>query len=207
MGSIVKPGKSQLYSSLIRLYPQAFQKQYSTTMQQTFADMLAAEETELGRLSVWARALVDLPLSAVKEHVTNGEDFHMNRNTKFVLTGSLIAIIIVGLASFWEGSLHAKTSMGIERVTAAQLADAMQQDDFYSTYGNAAVLFSAKVASVKTNGNASLVTFNTGRTYAVVCQFPKAVTYTSGQTISIAAPAGSAERQTHGVLLHNCLQN
>ncbi|MFI5271215.1 MAG: hypothetical protein ACHQT9_04180 [Candidatus Saccharimonadales bacterium] len=176
-------------------------------MQQTFADMLEAEKTRFGRLLIWSRTLTDLPLSAAKEHITNGKEILMNRNTKLIIAGALIAIVIVGLASFWKGILQARNNIGIERVTTSQLADAMQRDDFYSTYGNDAVLFSGKVASVKTQNNASLVTFDTGRPYNVVCQFPKAVSFTNGRIISVAAPTGSAERLAHGVLLHNCLQN
>ncbi len=207
MGPIVKSRGIRVYGSLLRFYPESFQKQYSATMEQTFTDMLMAEQTSLGRTLVWARALADLPQSAIKEHITNGRSFTMNRNTKFLLEGALITVGVVGLASFWEGNLHSRANVGIERVTAVQLADAMQQDNFYSTYGDTVVLFSGKVASVKTQGNASLVIFNTGRPYNIVCQFPKAVSYTNGQTISLVAPAGSAERQPRGVLFHNCLAN
>ena len=176
-------------------------------MKQTFTDMLAAEKTSFGRALVWIRALVDLPLSATRERLTNGKDFTMNRNTKLIILGALIAVVFVGLASFWEGNLKAKSTIVVEHVTPAQLADAMQQDSFYSTYGDSAVLFSGSVTNVKVKGDASLVTFKTGRPYNVVCQFPRAVLYTSGQNISVAAPAGSAERQTQGVLLHDCIAN
>lgn len=131
----------------------------------------------------------------------------MNRTAKWILAGACVALVMVGAASFWEGNLRARNSLGVEKVTAAQLADAMQQDRFYSTYGDTAVLFSAKVASVTTQGDTSLVTFSTGRPYALVCQFPKAVALRPGQTLSVAAPAGRAERQKQGVLLHNCLEN
>ena len=207
MGSIVNNKGVRVYGSLIRLYPLSFQKQYSTTMQQTFTDMLTAEKSGFGRGLVWARTLVDLPLSATKEHVTNGKDFTMNRNTKFIIVGAVITVVLVGLASFWEGNLKARGTIVVERVTTVQLANAMQQDSFYSTYGDSAVLFSGDVTDVKVNGNTSLVTFKTGRPYNVVCQFPSAVSYTSGQNISVAAPAGSAERQAHGVLLHDCIAN
>lgn len=207
MGSTVKSRQLAIYGSLLRLYPQSFQKRYSTTMEQTFADMLQAEEAEWGRTLLWTRALVDLPMTAGKEHLTNGKELYMNRTTKFVIAVSLAAIGIVGFTSFWEGTLHARSNIGVVRVTTAGLADAMQQDDFYSTYGNTAVLFTGKVANVKTQGNTSLVTFDTGRPYNVVCQFPQVVSFTSGQSASIAAPAGSAERQPKGVLLHDCLQN
>lgn len=207
MGSAPNSRPVKIYGTLLRLYPQSFQKQYGPTMEVTFSDMLEGERTGLGRIMVWTRAMFDLPVSATREHITNGKDIHMNRNTKIILLGACIAILIVGLGSFWEGNLHARQSVGIERVTAGQLADAMQQDSFYSDFGNAAVLFSANAESVKTHGNASLVTFTTGRPFNVVCQFPKAVSFKSGQKVSVAAPAGSAERETHGVLLHNCLEN
>ena len=207
MGFIVKPKSSDVYGALIHLYPQSFQKYYGTTMKQTFDDLLDAEESSLGRIKVWARAVLDLPLSAAKEHLINGKDFVMNRNTKLLIISALIAIVIVGLASFWEGNLKARSTVVVERVTVSQLADAMQQDGFYSTYGDTAVLFSGKIESIKVKDNASLVTFVTGRPYSVVCQFPTAVTYKSGQTISVAAPAGSAERLSQGVLLHECISN
>lgn len=207
MGYSVKPLQTGLYGSLLRLYPQPFRQKYSSTMEQTFADMLQAEQSKWGRTMLWARALVDLPISAGKEHLTNGKDFYMNRNTKLILAGAVVAIIVVGLAAFWKGNLYARSNVGIVKVSSAQLADAMQQDDFYSTYGDSVVLFTSKVSSVKTQGNASLVTFATSRPYKVTCQFPKSVSFSDGQEISVVAPAGSADRETSGVLLHNCLQN
>lgn len=207
MGFIVKPKSSEVYGALIHIYPQSFQKHYSTTMIQTFDDMLEAEETSRGRFNLWMRALIDLPFSATKEHLTNGKDLVMTRNMKYIIIGALVAIVLVGLAAFWEGNLNARTTVVVERVTVAQLADAMQQDNFYSTYGDTAVLFSGKIESVKVKNNASLVTFSSSRPYTVVCQFPIAGNYIAGQTISVAAPAGSAERQPHGVLLHECIAN
>lgn len=207
MASAGSPGGVRVYAALLRLYPQPFQKQYSGTMQQTFADLLEAEPRASGRLAVWMRTLADVPVSAAREHITNGKDYTMNRTTKYIITGACAAVIAVGAASFWEGSLHARNDIGVEKVTVAELADAMQQDHFYNTYGDAAVLFTGKVTTVQTQQNASLVTFATGRPYALICQFPKAVALQPGQTISVAAPAGSAERQHQGVLLHDCLEN
>lgn len=175
-------------------------------MEQTFDDLLEGEPTSRGRLMIWARALLDLPSSAAKEHVTNGKGIIMNRATKLILLGSIIAVIVIGLGSFWAGSLHAKGAMGVERVSVVQLADAMQQDHFYSDYGDSAVLFTAKVSKVDAKDDTSLVTFATGRPYDVVCQFTNISVHT-GQAVSVVAPAGSADRQPHGVLLHNCLQN
>lgn len=206
MRSIAKTKTVSLYGSLLRLYPQTFQAQYRVTMQQTFDDMLDGESTIIGRLGVWIRTLVDLPFSAAKEHIIKGGGLTMTRNIKLLVGCLIAAIFVVGGGSWWFGYLHARQTVGIERVTVAQLADAMQQDGFYSTYGDAAVLFNAKVVSVSKHDNAALVT-ETGRPYSVICQFASNVSVSIGQTISIAAPAGSAERQTRGVLLHNCLVN
>lgn len=207
MGFIVRPKPVGIYGTLLHVYPQSFRKHYGTTMMQTFDDMLEDEHTSIGRLRIWTITLLDMPFSAAKEHITNGGGITMNRNFKLLLGAALAAILIVGAGSWWFGYLHARENVGIERVGVAQLADAMQQDDFYSTYGDAAVLFTGKVASVKMKDNASLVSFSTGRPYNVVCQFPRAVAYKIGQTISVAAPAGSAAREAHGVLLHDCVDN
>lgn len=197
----------QAYSTLLLLYPRSFRRQYAATMTQTFVDMVEAEPTKRGRVEVWIRTLLNLPISAGKEHITNGRDLYMNKNLRNVLTASVVAVLIVGAGSYWFGNIRARQSVGIERVTVGQLADAMQQDDFYSSYGNAAVLFSGTVSAVKQGDHATLVTFQTNRPFSVVCQFPSTVTVPVGKTLSVASPAGSAERETKGVLLHDCLIN
>lgn len=207
MGSTVKTKHRGIYVSLLRVYPQTFQAQYSVTMQQTFDDMLEGESTTFGRLRVWLRTFLDLPFSAAKEHITNGGELTMTRNIKLLVSCLIVAVFVVGAGSWWFGYLHARRTVGVERVTVAQLADAMQQDGFYSAYGDAAVLFNAKVDSVTQHNGAALVTFTTGRPYSVTCQFASNVSIKSGQMVSIAAPAGSAERQSNSVLLHNCLIN
>lgn len=176
-------------------------------MEQTLEDMLLSESSRFGRLKVWTRTLADLPLDATKERLTNGEETVMNRNMKYLLGAAIAAIIIVGVGSFWFGGLQAKQHVGIAHVNVAQLGDAMQQDDFYSTYGNVALLFSAKVATVTQGGQTTLVTFASAAPFHVSCQFPAATTLKTGQTVSVAAPGGSATRQKSGVLLHDCYQS
>jgi hypothetical protein len=207
MGLAAKEKPRGSYGVLLRLYPQSFQRHYAVAMQQTFDDMLSGEKTKLGRLRVWARTLGNLPLSAAKEHVTNGKDILMTRNMKLMASAIVVVVLAVGLGSFWAGNLHARSTMAVEQVSVAQLANAMQQDSFYSTYGSTAVLFSGKVSTTINKNGASLVTFATGRPYNVVCQFAQTTSFAVGQTVSVAAPAGSAERQPHGVLLHSCIKN
>jgi hypothetical protein len=126
---------------------------------------------------------------------------------KLVFAGIIALLIIANCLSFWLGNMHARQATGIEKVTPAQLADAMQADDFYSSYGNAGLLFDGTAKSIQRKGNAALVTFATNRPYSVTCQFPQAPSLKAGDTISVAAPGGSAERQPHGVLLHDCVSD
>jgi len=207
MGSTLKPKPTDVYGALIHMYPPSFRKHYGVTMVQTFDDMLEAEVNRTGRWLIWIRALLDLPLSAAKEHITNGENIFMNRVTKLILIGALAAILIVGLGAFWFGTLRARQNVGIVRVGVAEVANAMQQDRFYADYGDTVLLFSGKVSTVKQGDKATLVTFVTDRPYSVICQFPTNQTVKVGQTLSVAAPGGNADRQPHGVLLHNCLEN
>lgn len=207
MGYPAKPKPNGLYAALVRIYPQPFRNHYGTTMIQTFDDMLESEPTQVGRIKVWMRTLTDLPVSAGREYITNGMGVIMSRNMKLLLVAAIAAMIILGFGSYWAGNLHARQNIGIERVTTAQLGDAMQQDNFFSSYGSAALLFNGTVASFKDGSNVTLVTFASSDSFNVICQFPSHTSIKAGQTISVAAPGGSAERQKAGVLLHNCSLN
>ena len=192
----------EVYSKLLYLYPVRYRQQYARPMVQTFDDMLDGEASKLARVAIWGRTLVDLPASATKEHLTNGANITMSRNVKIILAGVVVLLLIANIGSYWFGNLHARQVAGIQRVTPAEMADAMQQDNFYSNYGGAALLFSGTITSINEKNGMSLAVINTGRPYSVTCQFTTPVS--SGETISIAAPGGSAERLPQGVLLHNC---
>lgn len=198
---------SGIYAALLHAYPRSFREHYGGTMVQTFDDMLEDEPSWFGRFQVWTRTLINLPFSAGKEHLTTKEELNMNRNMKLFIVAAILAILVVGVGSFWYGNLHARQVAGVEKVNVEELANAMQDDSFYSQYGGVTVIFSAKVASAKHKDNATLVTFTTNRPYSVTCQFPHNIATKPGQTMSIVAPAGSADRQKHGVLLHDCVEN
>ena len=194
------------YAKLVGLYPASYRQHYAQPMVQTFDDMLEAEPSKTGRLIIWARALWDIPSSALKEHLTNGKGIVMSRTLKMILAGIVAVLLIANGASFWFGILHGRGAVGIEKVTPVELADAMQQDHFYSSYGEAALLFSGVVTSTRQKDGVTIATFKTGTAYALECQFPNAEVK-AGDMVSVAAPGGSAERLPHGVLLHNCVKN
>lgn len=58
------------YSRLLKLYPAAYQKKYREPMLQTLADML--DDPEQSRANVWARTVLDFPLSLIHQQVIYG---------------------------------------------------------------------------------------------------------------------------------------
>lgn len=195
-----------IYAKLIDLYPESYSQRYRQPMIQTFDDMLEAEQSKTGKLLIWARALWDLPSSALKEHLTNREGYIMSRSLKILLVGIAVVLLLANGVSYWFGILHARQAVGIERVTTTQLADAMKNDGFYSHYGNAALLFTGQVISIKQQNAVTVATFKSDSTYSLECQFSN-IKLSIGETIPVAAPGGSADRLPQGVLLHNCLRN
>lgn len=207
MGSATKQKPGSLYGTLLHAYPRSFREHYGPTMEQTMDDLLGDEPSRRGRAMIWARTLADLPVSAAKEYITDGKGFYMSRNMKLLFGGIVAALLFANLASFGYGNLHARSAAGVMRVTPVQMADAMQQDDFFSTYGDTALLFSGKVTSVQQKNDTQLATFYTGHTYTVTCQLQGQKPVMAGQEISVASTGGNADRLPHGVLLHNCLLN
>lgn len=209
MDIAVKHRNVGMYKKLLLIYPKQYRHQYAQPMVQTFDDMLEGEKSQLGRIAIWARTLLDLPMSAAKEHLTNGKELEMKvtRNMKILLGGIILLLILANGFSWWEGNLHSRQTSGIEKVSLADMSDAMQNDHFYNTYGNTALLFDGKVQSVQQKGKVALVTFDTTSAYSVTCQFPYTEKINKGDNISVAAPGGTAERQPHGVLLHDCIMN
>ncbi|HSX43658.1 MAG TPA: hypothetical protein VLF59_06275 [Candidatus Saccharimonadales bacterium] len=197
---------SSLYGMLLHLYPTVFRQHFAATMEQTFDDMLDDTPSWAGRTLIWCRTIVNLPFSAAKEHVTDGKGICMTRNFKLLVGAVAIAVVCASAASFWFGSLHARQNADIRHVAVAQLGDAMQHDNFYSTYGDSALIFSARVASIS-DGSSPSVTFSGTHAYSVTCQFNTDIHIKAGQTMTVAAPGGKAVRQPHGILLRGCVEN
>lgn len=210
MGTMAKGTHRGIYGKLLVLYPSSYRRQYAGPMVQTFDDLLDGEASTWGKAQVWLRALLDLPTSALREHLTNGEDLNMKmtRNTKLLFGGVVLVLLVANGFSWWFGNLHSRQTAGISKVSLSQLAEAMQQDHFYHSYGDTTLLFSGQVANVQQSNKGMLVaTFQTATSYSVSCEFPNDGQIKKGDNLYVAAPGGSAERQTNGVLLHKCTKD
>jgi hypothetical protein len=126
---------------------------------------------------------------------------------KIVIICTSIVVLIVGmLAAAYCGDMYGLRNLDFREVTTTQLAMAMRQDEFWSTYRENTLLFNGTVASVNVQGGHTVVSLKTTDTYGVRCEMAKEnPNLKVGNTIKFEAETYQAERQPSGVLLHKCI--
>lgn len=89
-----------IYRAALRLYPKEYRRQYGDQMLQTVADMLDDQPEKRGRVVIWLRVGSELPLSIMRENITNVGESTMHKlalmNNKR-LVGGLAAILLIVL--------------------------------------------------------------------------------------------------------------
>lgn len=127
-------------------------------------------------------------------------------NKLFICLAAIVMVVLAILVAAYCGDRYALQRLSFRQVTTTQMASAMRNDSFWSTYRENTVIFAGTVTSVKPQDGSLLLSFKTSDPYSVSCEL--ATTDTSfkvGSTYKFAAEAYPAERQPHGVLLHNCV--
>lgn len=84
-----------LYERLLKLYPPDYQRQYSSQMLQTLSDMLDDSPSRTGRLLIWFRLAIDVPVSIVKVQSGNVGAAFLHETPKFILGSSLFSILLL----------------------------------------------------------------------------------------------------------------
>jgi hypothetical protein len=129
---------------------------------------------------------------------------HKFTTSKFTFVAILIVfLIIIGAGLFYLGDQYALNRLSIRQVTPTQLANAMQQDSFYSDFRENTVIFNGQVTKVTPNGSGVQASIKTSSTYSLACDMP-ANKVKAGIIYRFASEAYQAERQSSGVLLPNC---
>jgi hypothetical protein len=96
--------------------------------------------------------------------------------------------------------------MYITSATPDQIANAMQLDEFYSTYGETTLIVQGTVASVSRQNSETLIQFKTNSSYGAFCNtFDTSFTGNVGDSITILAEGSGAKREPNAVLLTNCV--
>lgn len=91
------------------------------------------------------------------------------------------------------------------KVTADQIAQAMQDDEFYSDYRGNMLIMTGKIHAVNQNNKGTRLELETSLPTKVICDLgTQTVSSKPGDQITIQALAGEAERAPSAVLLKNC---
>jgi len=101
------------YSKLLRLYPKPYRTQYGDQMLQTLADMLENAPTARQRFSVWARTVIDLPISLVNQQLNYVGEIMIHETPKYVKNSAIAGaamlapfFLIVSAASIDKNLRH-----------------------------------------------------------------------------------------------------
>jgi len=90
-------------------------------------------------------------------------------------------------------------------VTADEIAAAMQEDRFFTDYGQALLVVRGTVKSVDEQGNDQLIELGTNLTTSVLCVVgSRSVHVRVGESLSVTARAQDAQRQRSAVMLQGC---
>jgi hypothetical protein len=129
------------------------------------------------------------------------------KNFKILIGGVLMLIAIVAAGGlFWWGSSRALQTLSITSVTPDQLADAMQKDAFYTLYREKTLVVQGTVASVRNEGNGTIITLKTSTSYQTLCNIGSAPTTVKvGDTSTLLAEGATAIREPSAVLLVGCV--
>ena len=125
---------------------------------------------------------------------------------RIIITAALVLFLIIfGGVLYFLGDKHGVESMTFKRTDPTPLANAMKNDNFYTSYRDNTLLVTGTTKSVSQTAKGIQVVFKTNSSYSVTCNFgSKNPGLRANQTVTVLAQGGSAERQPAGVLLTVC---
>ena len=131
------------------------------------------------------------------------------RTRGIVAVVAVVAVLLVvgaGVTGFVLGDMRAARALTVQRATPHQLAEAMKGDHFYSDYGRSSLVVRGTVTGVARRAGHVVVTFASGSSYATSCDLgPVTAVPHAGESLTVLAPGGAAERVPAGVLLRDCI--
>jgi hypothetical protein len=149
------------------------------------------------------------------EFVAEGFVFrrHLSMNkfwlARFAAALAALAVLLGALAAcsiFREASPTPRPTT-VASVTANQVAQAMDNDEFYSTYGHTTLLIQGTVAALDPQPGHFTVTLDTGVRTKVLCdlgQQTAPVKVGDSITVRSADPENDVQRQNASVFIKNC---
>jgi hypothetical protein len=129
----------------------------------------------------------------------------VRRSLILLLVGGVVELVLVGAAAFFLGDKHAAEAMSVKRASPNELAEAMKQDHFFSSYRESTLLVRGTVVSADHADGGGMVGLQTGSTYSLTCDLGhQPMSAHLVDAVTVLAEGSSAERQSSGVLLRGC---
>ena len=130
------------------------------------------------------------------------------------MVGNRVAVAVAVLMLLLAGSAacgptrrgsSAPQSTPLRHVTANQVAQAMQADNFFAAYGKLTLFVAGTVSSVNRQNNDQIVALQTDVPTIVRCEVSDlSAPIHVGQSITIQAQTADAQREPSAVMLRNC---
>jgi hypothetical protein len=131
--------------------------------------------------------------------------------TRLKWTPFLISLLILtgltacGLSSVLRQGTPTPAPVRDVQVTADQAAQAMQQDEFFSTFRGQRLIVQGKVRSVIHTNSSTQIELDTNLPIKVLCDLGSQPTQAQpGDAITVQAQAADAERAPSAVVLKKC---
>jgi hypothetical protein len=120
---------------------------------------------------------------------------------------ALVLLICLPACGLLREPLATPRPTSVVQVTADQVAQAMDGDHFYATYGQTTLLIQGTVAAIDPQPGHFILTLATSGSTQVLCDLGnKAPTVKTGDSVTVrsADPEKDIARQDAGVLIRNC---
>jgi hypothetical protein len=128
------------------------------------------------------------------------------KNKPLVVFVAGFILVVGGLIIAWLSTLYTLEHLSFRDVTPTQMAAAMRQDEFWSTYRFNTLVFDGKVQSISKYTGVTTLEFVTNDSYGASCQMGNTIgNFKVGETYKFETETYQAQRQPHGVLLHGCI--
>jgi hypothetical protein len=134
-----------IYTILLRAYPREFRREYGSQMVLLFLDCQRDLHTAAARRRLWLRTLVDLVLTAPREHlekIKKENKFMRNLRTDLFAIGGCVLIIIAAMLLLSYGRSHEVSSI----LLFGHVLDAL---GFTGIVGNIIVFLLVKLTSLR----------------------------------------------------------
>ena len=131
----------------------------------------------------------------------------MNKSKFIKYSVVLIVIVLIVVTSFFLGWRIALSSLTIKTVTPTQAANAMKNDNFYSTFNENTLLIHGVISSVTNQNSDKIIGLTSDSSFKTLCDLGNiSSSLQKGDTVTVLAGGATAERQPAAVMLKHCIK-